>query len=195
MIRTFLAVEIPRAPKDEVRGLIQTLARTPSKVKWVSPDQVHLTLKFFGSVPLETVDLIKRTLAPVITAKGRFRLTLKDLGGFPNLVRPRVIWLGLGGDLTALTELYKGVEEALAAVGIPREDRPFKAHLTLGRNKAPAAEKGLVEALKGTRWQETAPFDIEQVILYRSDLKPSGPIYTPLQVFPLKEDGGARANP
>ena len=97
MIRSFLAIEIPEDQKETVAGYIQELRQVPSKMKWVLPHQTHFTLKFFGSITSETVEKISQTLSLVVSEFPKFHLTLEGIGAFPNLFRPRVIWLGLGG--------------------------------------------------------------------------------------------------
>ncbi|MEW6186914.1 MAG: RNA 2',3'-cyclic phosphodiesterase [Thermodesulfobacteriota bacterium] len=186
MIRSFLAVEVPEEQRAAVSGIIGELKRIPSGVKWVIPDQVHLTLKFFGSISPETVEGISRTLTPIVAGISPFPLSLEGLGGFPNLFRPRVIWLGIGGDTAALKGLQQSAEKALGSIGIPKEDRPFRGHLTIGRNKNPKINEELTGRLSQGIKSEGVPFSVKEVVLFRSDLKPSGSVYTRLKVFTLK---------
>src|SRR5208283_3279965 len=97
MIRSFLAIELPEDQKETVAEYIQELRQVPSKIKWVLPHQTHFTLKFFGSIRPETIEKIAQALSPVLNEFPKFHLTLKGIGAFPNLFRPRVVWLGLGG--------------------------------------------------------------------------------------------------
>ncbi len=99
MIRSFLAIEFPESLKEIIADYLQDLKQVPSKIKWVSPGQSHLTLKFFGSISEELVERISRALVQVLIDCTRFQLSLKGIGAFPNLFRPRVIWAGLGGRL------------------------------------------------------------------------------------------------
>jgi 2'-5' RNA ligase len=187
MIRSFLAIQLPEPLKEVIVGYLKDLRQVHSPVKWVSAHQTHLTLKFFGSITNETVERISRTLVKVGSDYLQFNLALKGIGAFPNLFRPRVIWTGLGGDLKMLQGFYQVVEQALIPLGIPKEERPFHPHLTLGRNKINQVNEPLYKLLSNWSEKETPPFRVEEVVLFQSDLKPSGPVYTKLGIFPLKQ--------
>jgi RNA 2',3'-cyclic 3'-phosphodiesterase len=185
MVRSFLAIELPQVMQETVADTIRELSQSPSKIKWVSPQQTHLTLKFFGSIPSEVVEKIADALSPVIAHYPRFHLTLKGLGAFPNLFRPRVIWIGFGGEMDTLRGLQRAIERTLVALGIPEEERSFQGHLTLGRNKDNQVNEGLYRRLSQWTKEETGLFDVKELILFRSDLKPAGPHYSKLRTFPL----------
>ncbi|MFH0789267.1 MAG: RNA 2',3'-cyclic phosphodiesterase [Pseudomonadota bacterium] len=188
MIRSFLAIELPEALKAVISGYIQALRQVPSAIKWGSTHQTHLTLKFFGSIAPETVERISRVLERIVSDYPRFNLFLKGIGAFPNLFRPRVIWTGLQGDTKSLQGFHRVIEQALVPLGIPGEERPFHPHLTLGRNKLNQMNEPLFRLLSHWPEKESPSFRVEEVILFRSDLKPGGPVYTKLGVFPLKQD-------
>jgi RNA 2',3'-cyclic 3'-phosphodiesterase len=187
MIRSFLAIEFPENLKATIADYLKDLKQVPSKIKWVSPGQSHLTLKFFGSISEELVEKISQALLKVLIDYPRIQLSLKGIGAFPNLFRPRVIWAGLGGEIEILQDLYLAIEQALAPLGIPKEDRPLHPHLTLGRNKLKEVNEPLYRLM--TQWSkgESESFVVKEVTLFRSDLKPTGPVYTQLGVFPLKQ--------
>lgn len=188
MIRSFLAIELSESLKEIVAEYIRELDHIPSRIKWISPHQTHLTMKFFGSITLETIGNIYRALSPVLSTYPRFSLTLKRLGAFPNLFRPRVIWLSLGGETEILQGLHQTIEQALIPLGIPKEDRPFRGHLTLGRNKENQVNQELYRRLSEYLKEETAPFEVEELALFRSDLKPAGPEYSKLKTFSLSKE-------
>ncbi|MGA3084334.1 MAG: RNA 2',3'-cyclic phosphodiesterase [Thermodesulfobacteriota bacterium] len=187
MIRSFLAIELPEDQKETVAEYIQELRQVPSKIKWVLPHQTHFTLKFFGSIMPETVKKIAQDLSPVLSEFPKFHLTLKGIGAFPNLFRPRVVWLGLGGETDSLQGIHQVIDQALIPLGIPKEERPFQGHLTLGRNKENQINESVYRHLSEWSKEETAPFAVEKVFLFQSDLKPAGPVYTKLEAFPLKK--------
>ncbi len=187
MIRSFLAIEISERLQATVADYIRDLKQIPSRIKWVSPGQTHLTLKFFGSITLDTIEKISQALSPVLSDYPQFYLTLKGLGAFPNLFRPRVIWLSLGGEIETLQGLHRTIEEFLVPLGIPKEDRPFRGHLTLGRNKDNQVNELLYKRLSQGGKDETAPFEVKNLVLFRSDLKPAGPEYSKLKTFLLSE--------
>ncbi|MCU0578861.1 MAG: RNA 2',3'-cyclic phosphodiesterase [Desulfobacterota bacterium] len=185
MIRSFLAVDLPREVKDRLAGDVALLRPGTAGIKWVNPDQAHLTLKFFGSIPEETVRQISAAVARTVPACRPFDLVLRGVGGFPNIRRPRVVWAGLGGDQEALKNLWIRLEEAFFEMGIPRETRPFNPHLTLGRNKTGAPNEKLFSRLANWQEPDSGPFTVREVVLFRSDLKPAGPVYTVINTFPL----------
>jgi RNA 2',3'-cyclic 3'-phosphodiesterase len=186
LIRSFFAIALPTAIKERLAGQIRILSPDTSGIKWVDPGQIHLTLKFFGSIATEIVDKIIESTKRVTSEKQRFSLTLKGLGGFPHIRRPRIIWAGLSRDLEALLKLVEELEIAYEQIGIAREDRPFHPHLTLGRNKTNQPNATLFQRLSGWVEEESEPFKVEEVLLYKSDLKPSGPVYSKICSFPLK---------
>jgi RNA 2',3'-cyclic 3'-phosphodiesterase len=187
MIRSFLAIELPEPLKEVIVGYIKDLHRVPSTIKWVSAHQTHLTLKFFGSIAVETVERISQTLLKVVSDYPQFNLALKGIGAFPNLFRPRVIWAGLEGDTEILQGFHQIIERALVPLGIPKEERPFHPHLTLGRNKINQVNEPLYRLLSNWPEKESPLFGVEEVVLFKSDLKPNGPVYTKLGIFPLKQ--------
>ncbi|MBI5582597.1 MAG: RNA 2',3'-cyclic phosphodiesterase [Deltaproteobacteria bacterium] len=193
MIRSFLAVDLPPAVKERLAGIIALLQPGSSGIKWVNPDQVHLTLKFFGSIPQETVDRIAGAVSETMRLGRPFDLNLRGVGGFPNIRRPRVIWAGLGGNLAELQNLWLRLEEAFFGIGIPRETRPFHPHLTLGRNKTGAPNEKLFLSLSHWNEPEVEPFVVRDLHLFKSDLRPGGPIYSVIQSFPLRglEESGS----
>jgi RNA 2',3'-cyclic 3'-phosphodiesterase len=187
MIRSFLAIELSEGLKEIVAENIRELSQIPSKIKWVSPRQTHLTLKFFGSISYDTVEMISQTLSPIISDYPRFHITLKGLGAFPSLFRPRVIWLSLGGKTEILRGLHQAIEGGLVPLGIPKEERPFQGHLTLGRNKDNQVNQELYRRLSQWVKEETTPFEVDELVLFRSDLKPAGPEYSKLKTFLLSK--------
>jgi 2'-5' RNA ligase len=106
-------------------------------------------------------------------------------GAFPSPHAPRVVWLGLGGDLVPLTQLFYRLEKAFAALGYPPEGRAFNPHLTLGRVKSPANREKLARLLAQTPPLDWPPFTVKELILFQSVLSPQGSKYTPLRVIAL----------
>lgn len=186
MLRSFLAIDLPTAIKERLAGQIRILSPGTSGIKWVDSGQIHLTLKFFGSISTEIVDKINEYTQIVTIKMKPFSLTLKGVGGFPHIRRPRIIWAGLSGNLEALLKLVEELEISYEQIGIAREDRSFHPHLTLGRNKTNQPNEKLFQRLSGWVEEESEPFGVEEIILYKSDLKPFGPVYSQIFSFPLK---------
>ncbi len=185
MIRAFLAIDLPAGLRPVLERLTGELKKSGADVKWVAPGNVHLTLKFFGDVSDAQVEEIAAAAAPIAQAQTPFSLTLAQVGAFPTLKSPRVVWVGLGGELAPLQALYQRLEEAFEGLGFPREGRPFAPHLTLGRVKSPKGREGLVRQLAVLPAIPSEPFPVREIVLFRSTLTSQGAIYTPLKVIPL----------
>ena len=184
--RSFLAIDLPTAIKDRLAGQIRILSPGTSGIKWVDARQIHLTLKFFGSISTEMVDKINEFTQIVALNIQPFSLTIQGVGGYPHIRRPRIIWAGLSRDLETLLKLVEKLEIAYGNIGIAREDRSFHPHLTLGRNKTNQPNAILFQRLSGWVEEESEPFGVEEIILYKSELKPCGPVYSKFFSFPLK---------
>ena len=186
MFRSFLAIDLPTVIKERLAGQIRILNPGTSGIKWVDARQIHLTLKFFGSISTERLDKINEYTKQVTLKKKPFSLTIQGVGGFPHIRRPRIIWAGLSRDLEALLKLVEELEIAYEQIGIAKEDRSFHPHLTLGRNKTNQPNEKLFQRLSGWVEEESEPFGVEEIVLYKSDLKPFGPVYSKIFSFPLK---------
>jgi 2'-5' RNA ligase len=192
-LRTFIAIELDGELKDNL-GRLQDHLRSqvaPRSVRWVRPGAMHLTLKFLGDTPLDKVDEVKLALARAAAEVSPFTFALAGLGCFPNTRRPRVIWVGLQEVTGALVRLREAVETHVAPLGFPTEGRPFKPHLTLGRvqryaSKSEVREIGEVVAASVAGIQDE--MTVRQVHYIKSDLQPSGAVYTTLLAAGLKED-------
>jgi len=185
MIRTFIAAPIP----DEIRKKLKDIQAELRKhetgaVRWVNPEGIHLTFHFLGEIEESGVTGLGEMLKEAGSACRSFSYRVRGLGAFPNLSRPRVFWAGLetGSEAEKLHELLKA---GLVRLRYPVESRAFSPHLTLGRVKSPsglAAVIGQVEKLKET---ELGEFETREVILFKSELRPGGALYTPLVTQPL----------
>jgi 2'-5' RNA ligase len=185
MIRAFLAIELPDALRPGLALVQEELKKSRADVRWVPPGNIHLTLKFFGNVPDDEIDTLAQAAREVAAAEAPFQLRVINAGAFPSPQAPRVVWLGLGGDLAPLTRLFYRLEKAFAALGYLPEGRAFNPHLTLGRVKSPANREklaGMLAKLPSLNWP---PFTVKELILFQSVLSPQGSKYTPLKVIPL----------
>jgi 2'-5' RNA ligase len=185
MMRSFIAIDLP----DEVRLILDQvqmdLKGSLAGVRWVRPEGIHLTLKFLGSIPPEQVAVIAAAVGEVVHGELPLALNLSGLGAFPNPRRPRVIWVGIAGEVERLGRLQARLEETLEPLGFPREGRSFRPHLTLGRVKDTHRPPDLTRALADVTLPAGNPFDVREILVYKSDLRPTGAIYTKLQHLPL----------
>jgi 2'-5' RNA ligase len=186
-IRSFIAIELPEPVRRQIEAFVQELKKSDAQVGWVRIEGVHLTLKFLGNVAPELIEEIKPALARAASQMGPIRIEPAGCGAFPTIKLPRVIWVGLAGQISSLVELARRVEAAMVPLGFKPEDRPFKPHLTVGRVKGRGGLQVLQQILVAHREFTAEPFDAAEVVLYKSDLRPDGARYTPLFKAPFSE--------
>jgi 2'-5' RNA ligase len=199
-IRSFVAIELP----DDVRAALANLQRDlkaqapPKAVRWARPESIHLTLQFLGDVAPNQVEAIADALRGVCADRTPFTFQLREVGVFPNPNQPRVVWAGIAELSGALAALQKQVSQALAALGFEPEKRGFTPHLTLGRAAREARRQELAELGDLiTRFDVgvVGQVFVDHITLMKSDLKPSGAVYTPLAVVPLGKATNAPSKP
>jgi 2'-5' RNA ligase len=191
MWRLFIAITIPPDVLDSLVAVQDRLKhKTPPRtVRWVRPEGIHLTLKFLGDVPVIKRETLEKTLAKAAQDHAPFTLAATGLGVFPNLKRPRVVWIGIQQDRAALAALRDAVEEHIAPLGYPTENRPFNPHLTLGRILRDARRADIqrfAELIAHRDLTDRFTWQVNDVHLIRSELKPTGAVYTTLYDAPLK---------
>jgi len=184
-IRAFLAILPPEDILQAMSGLQEKLKREVSgKISWTRPEGRHLTLKFFGDVSMEDVDKISAAVQNRAASGLSLNLKVEKLGVFPDARKPRVLWCVMAGDVAQLSVLQKQLDTDFDALGFPKDDRPFRAHLTLARIKDPRGVSGLGEALAKHGTFAAGEFVCRELVLFQSRLTPQGAIYTRLAVFP-----------
>jgi 2'-5' RNA ligase len=188
-VRSFIAAELPKNIKSELDGLQRDfLKKGLNYVKWVNPSGIHLTLKFLGNVDIN--DLSKITTAIEEGCKGfhKFSIELTGLGVFPNYRKPRVIWVGLEGQLSTLINLQKQIDDRLESLGFPKEKRPFSPHITLGRIRetaSPGDLKDCADVIQKMQYTEKHILTVDCIKLMKSQLLPTGAIYTEMAMVKL----------
>jgi RNA 2',3'-cyclic 3'-phosphodiesterase len=190
MLRSFVAVEIPAGMQSALAQCTAPLQKALPKplIRWVAPQNVHLTLKFLGDVSPANLERVAEALKVEAVAHETFTMSVGGLGAFPTPRRARVIWIGLEAP-SALMALLRGVEAVATRLGYPSENHPFSPHLTIGRvgqNVSATDLQRIRAALDGTVVGELGTVRVEAVHIFKSDLKPGGPVYTRLYTLPLK---------
>lgn len=200
MIRLFLAVELPDILRLEITAVQAALGVSGADVKWVEAENLHLTLKFLGAVERTRMPEMAEVLQPAVGQCEQFTFALRGIGAFPDLKRPRVVWIGIEEGREQLARLVGVVDGACRRLGFPAEDRPFTPHLTIGRIRspqrlrlaeaaplAPARRLAALSArLDGMAFACSAEVPVERVVLFHSTLSPKGPIYTEQAAFALR---------
>ena len=185
MIRSFLAIEIPRTILKKIEEVQDDLKSSRVDVRWVSPEKIHLTLKFFGNIDESRIDPIVKSIEGPTQTTSPFSLKVRGVGAFPHLKNPRIIWMGLVDGKEVLVHFQKQLERELEKIGFETEGKVFHPHLTLGRMRSSKGREELAGRMERHKEEEFGDFQVERIVLFKSDLKPTGPIYTPLRELKL----------
>lgn len=190
LLRAFIAVEIPLGIRQAIYNATARLQKgIGSLVRWVPLENMHLTLKFLGDVSASNVDMLTQMMAAEADLFHCFEIRLNGLGSFPNLKRPRVIYIGIQAP-AELEALQRGIESASRRLGYESEERGFSPHLTIGRVKqtvSSAEQQTIRHMLEETKIDLLGTARVDSVHLYKSDLRPAGSVYTRLSSAPLKK--------
>lgn len=200
-LRTFIAIDLPDAVKqefmvrrDELRDGLAAHG-LDGALRWSDPHGLHLTLRFLGETAPRQCYVLAALLQRVMVGWRPFTLQLGSLGAFPKPAQPRVVWLGLTGELARLAAVQTQVEAAVQEMGFAPEAKSFTPHITLARVRREAGQAevqalGRALAARFAQGQPSDPtaFVVDHLVHYRSDLRPGGAVYTPLAVFPLAAD-------
>ncbi len=181
-LRTFIAIETPPNVVGRAAQLAKLLRPAAADVKWIAAENLHWTIKFLGNVRQRDLIDICRAMAAAAARSPAFRLDVRGAGAFPAVDRPRTIWLGAGEGAPALVDLAEAVEDEMAAIGFRKEGRRYEPHLTIGRVRT----GGPTLAELGKLLTEQSNFDggtmeIDEIVLFSSDLRPDGPVYEALE--------------
>lgn len=191
-LRSFLAFDIPPKVQQRLGALIADLRTMAPDVKWCAPDQLHVTLRFFGSVEEQLLaGEITKAIQSVVATERTHTLQCAGVGVFPNWKYPRVIWAGFTGDTEPTITLHDRLSAALATFPLPKDDRTFRLHLTIGRAKGTLPKGPLVKTIESLGPIVFGDVTIRQLVLYKSQLTRTGSIYTPIQTFPFHPSGNA----
>ncbi len=188
VLRLFIAVELPAIVRKRLADVAGELrAMGLERLRWVKPENIHITLKFLGEAPAERRPEIEDALRAAAEGVAPHELTLGALGKFGGRQNPRVLWVDVRGDVDVLKALQKRVSGRIVPLGFPADERPFAAHLTLARVPQEIAKhvaRPLSEAI-GAVTVPDPPIPVREVVLMRSELRPGGPLYTRLSAVDL----------
>jgi len=176
MFRLFIALPLPQEVEIELDRLLALLRPKGPDVKWVPAKNIHLTVKFLGDTDEKLVSKIKAEIDDVSSQYQPFETALDQVGGFPNLQRPRVIWVGVSQELEAARKMAHQVDLKMRELRFEKEKRPFKAHLTLGRVREGRNVDALAAYLESFKLQPI-PLRLDRLVLFKSTLTPKGSIY------------------
>jgi len=186
-LRTFIAISLNTGVKEELAVLIDKLKTSGADVKWVNPENIHLTLKFLGYILPEKIEEVKRVLGRIRGKFTPFKITFSGVGAFPKLSYPRVIWVGINGGKEDTKHVYELLEAELEKIGFKKEDRDFSPHLTIGRVRSGKNKAALKSCIENLSFSSGEILEVEHITLFQSTLTPKGPVYTPLYEVRIKD--------
>lgn len=186
-MRTFIAIELAQEIKDRLAEIQKELASSQADIKWVKPENIHLTLKFLGEVEEAKIPEIIQRLQELGGQIKPFTLRISGLGAFPGLKSARVIWVGVKEDTDELGKLAEIIEDGLVKLGFPKEGRKFSAHLTLGRLRSNKNADKLGQELEKIQIPGRAAQWINSIGLFKSVLHPAGAVYQKLSEISLSK--------
>jgi len=184
LLRCFIAIEIPETIKKSIAAIIENLKKSDSDVKWVSEDNIHITLQFLGETEESLIPDIKGALYKILAPYSSFYIKIADVGCFPSGKRPRVIWVGIK-ESQSLINLYKDISNEMVKFGYQKEERGFTPHVTIGRVKSNRNMRELLSRLDELKVTDFSDFEVQDIKLMKSELKPSGAKYYSLAEIPF----------
>ena len=179
-MRAFIALTLPTDVRSSLQQLQSDLQTALADVRWVAPEQLHLTLKFLDDITEAQRRDVERSLRWIAAVEAPFSAQLGALGAFPLLQSPRVLWVGLQTGAEDAIRIAEAIEREARLIGLRQEERPFSAHITLGRVRTSRGIGALVERIRNVRWSSPAAWRVEMISLYQSVLGSNGPRYSVL---------------
>jgi 2'-5' RNA ligase len=193
LVRTFIAVEITPGVRSRARQLIDRFRATGANVKWVEPENLHLTLSFLGEVDVLEIPEICSTVTAAVGDYEPFDIEVRGVGAFPDIKRPRTVWMGVVEGAEEMVALHSSLEKGLAKLGYRAENRRFRPHITLGRFRhSPQGIGELGELIQQNQDYLADTVGVSEVVVFSSRLDRGGPEYEPLGTIELK---GRRSRP
>lgn len=179
--RTFIAIELPHDLRGVVRDHISQLRKKvpDASASWSREDNLHLTLKFFGDVPVSRIAYVTAAASAAVKARAPFELVIAGCGVFPRSSKPNILWIGVEDASDALHKLQKNLEDEAAARGFAPERRGYHPHLTIARIRHPLGARELADAHLSFNFPRQG-FTATELVVFRSDLLPGGSRHTPI---------------
>lgn len=189
--RTFIAIELPAETQAQLDEIISPMkSKLTGAVRWTPLGNIHVTLKFLGEVSPSNLETLKSMVKSLSSKQTEFEIQIGKIGAFPSIKRPRVIWVGVEMH-SALNALQQSVENEIVKLGYPAEDRPFSPHLTLGRvnhHTTSGEIDKITKTLSSIQINKINPFTVNHLTLFKSELKPTGSVYTPLLIGAFRQN-------
>ncbi|MBI5184852.1 MAG: RNA 2',3'-cyclic phosphodiesterase [Nitrospinae bacterium] len=185
IVRAFIAISLPPHVQELGVQVRERFRECEASISWVQPQNVHLTIKFLGNVEEEKIGPIGKALEKAIGGARAFSMNINEVGVFPNIKFPRVIWMGVDEPTRTLINLENRISAEMETLGFPKEEKKFTPHITLGRIKSHKGKNKLMEIIQSQRMLYCDEALVEDVKLYKSELKPTGAVHSVLASFSL----------
>ena len=186
IIRAFIAIPMPPRIRQRVVSIRERFNHCGATISWVHEENVHLTIRFLGNVPEEKIGPIQEGIRRAVAGTDPFRMEVEEIGVFPNIKYPRIIWMGVREPTQTLVTLENRISSEMEALGFPREEKVFSPHITLGRVRSLQGKNLFIQALHSPiQTLEGEEMTVEEVVLFKSELKRSGAMHTILASIPL----------
>ena len=182
-LRAFLAIDVDEDLKAKMYKVIKQFKQTDANIKYADLENIHLTLKFFGEIDSDGIELLSSKISDVVSNFDKFKIKIKGCGAFPNTKRIKVIWLGIDDD-KVIRQLHDELDKEFVKLGFDK-DKKFSSHLTIGRMRNAKGKDKVQAAIEEFGDVEIGEMDVDRIVLKKSTLTPSGPIYEDLKVFEL----------
>ena len=196
-VRAFLAIDLDDDLKPKINKIIRQFKEIDTKIKYVELQNLHLTLKFFGDIDTNGLDVLENAIADVVSEFDSFKIKLLQLvnsfnsfkikitgcGAFPNKNHIKVIWVGINDD-AVIKDLHDRLDKEFARLGFDK-DRKFSTHLTIGRMKSAKNKNKVKEVIEEFENFEIGEMEVSEISLKKSTLTPAGPIYEDISIFEL----------
>jgi 2'-5' RNA ligase len=187
MIRTFIAFSFPEEIKKNL-GCISKEMNISSNVKWVSTSSMHLTMKFLGDVHKNDIGKITQDIKDIASQYHNFSIHISSLGVFKTQQTPTVLWAGIQGNIQMLNLIHNDLQGSMEKYGVERESRGFSPHITLARfTRFYRANEKFWNFIEQNKAREFGTIECKELILFKSELRPTGAVYTPLSSASLQE--------
>jgi RNA 2',3'-cyclic 3'-phosphodiesterase len=177
--RLFFAISLPDTIKEIINTQEKELIKSGSGIKWVNQENLHITLKFLGEVPLAKIDSLKKIIDQNFNSQKTFKASLVNIGAFPSIDSPQIIWAGFNTENNILAQLVEKLETELSGLGFKKEVRKFQTHATIGRARSKQNMTSLIERIRTINEDHKRyDFQIDNLTLFESKLSPKGPKYS-----------------
>lgn len=186
--RLFIAIGVSKATRHNLKTVQAHLRRTDTQVTWVETHNIHVTVKFIGNMGLEKVPRVEEIMREAAAEAAPFVIEMKGISTFPPHKTPRVIFADITRGSKPLERIYRVLNNSLTELGVKREHRDYRPHLTLGRVKSPKNIEAINPVIKRHEDTELGSDAVRELLLIISDLQPSGPEYTVISRIPLTGD-------